>query len=646
MKKRILLVNPSYQKETRWVTDDDTHAQMGHDMLPLGLATVAALTPEEYEVQIWDEPVRGRIEDGTTFAHEYDLVGITGYRAHLSRAAEVADLFRKRGLTVCGGGPGVSGSPDRCRDDYDVLFIGEAELTWPRFLRDWEAGRYKSEYRQIEKIDLAQSPMPRWDSIAGDIPQYAVGCVQTTRGCPFDCEFCDVIYLYGRKQRHKTVGQVIEEVKVLAKLGMSSIFFCDDEFMGNPKYAKELLRALIPVNNSFKRPLTYSTQLTMNLSRDDEMLRLIADANFYLVFLGVETPNKASLKETGKYQNIRPDLLGDIHKILSYGVGIRAGTIVGFDHDDKDIFDIQYDFIQKACLPSVSLNMLKAAIGTRLWTRLRREGRILDLTAVLGEGLARVYTNIIPKRMTRVELMQGFRGLAARIYDWQSFAERMCGWVSLIKRPPDVPDVPMDPSEVARLGKSLSNDESERRVIDDIMDHTRETCPRMVRRVRELVIQHARYRSTVLVLLEQMDQQIERELAGKISFKQDTRPVPIPESFRQAFDRQVFPATYKRVYLNLDDKSAIPEATTEVFVDFLARWGEEFNELEKHHFTFLDELADRTCAKFNGVEPQSFHPVADGEVPMAQVKRMRLSEDVLKSVEQELVRLGQAGAAA
>ena len=641
----ILLVNPFYQKETRWVTDDDAHAQMGHDMLPLGLATVAALTPDRHHVQIWDEPIRGHLTEETEFERIPDVVGITGYRAHLARAAEVAALFRKKGIPAVIGGPGASGSPDRCEGLYDVIFVGEAEETWPQFLEDFESRRHQPVYRQIQKPDLAASPLPRWDSIVEDFPKYAVGCVQTTRGCPFDCEFCDVIYLYGRRQRHKPIENVLEEIKCLERLGMKSIFFCDDEFVGDPPYAKALLRALIPLNNSFARPLTYSTQLTMNVSKDEEMLELIADANFNLIFIGVETPNKESLKETGKFQNIRTDLLGDIHKILSYGVGIRAGTIVGFDHDDTTIFDEQFEFLQKAFLPSLSLNMLKAAIGTRLWTRLRREGRVLDLTKVVGHKLARVYTNIVPARMTRVELMTGFRSLMERVYGWEAFAERMCGWMANVRRQPRVPMTPVDDQQAEGLPAALRVEPEGEKAIREIFAATRTHAPFMMHRVREFVIQHARYRASVKDLLAQMDEQIRLEAAGQVRFELDERPVPIPAGFQTAFDRRIFPPVYRRAFLNLDNKKQLPEALTEVFVDFLARWGDTFTEFDEHHVTFLEELTDRTCAKFRGVPGPEFVPVTEGDVPMKDVVRSRLSEDVIKSVEQELVKLICAGRA-
>ena len=167
-------------------------------MTPLHLATIAALTPDEYEVDIWDEGARGEIDDSTDLGGPVDLVGITGYIAHIPRAIELAGVFQRRGLTVAIGGPGVSGAPELCRGVFDVVFLGEAEITWPRFLQEWKQGTHRNEYRQVERPDLSTSPAPRWDSVTADIKRYRIAGVQTTRGCPYDCEFCDVIHLASR----------------------------------------------------------------------------------------------------------------------------------------------------------------------------------------------------------------------------------------------------------------------------------------------------------------------------------------------------------------------------------------------------------------------------------------------------------------
>lgn len=645
MKKRILLVSPSASNEALWVTgDEELRGWAMNNFVPLGLATVAALTPDDrFEIQIWDELIHGLL-DGDGYARlpwRPDLVGVTGYKAHITRCVQVGRVFRGHGIPVAIGGPGVSASPGDYREHFDYLFIGEAEKTWPSFLGDWVDGKAKTEYRQIEQLDLSISPEPRWDSIAADLPKYAFGGVQTTRGCPFDCEFCDVIYLYGRRARHKPIPQVLEEVRRLAVLGFHTVFFADDEFIGDRKYTKELLRELIPLNNSFAQPLTFSTQVTMNLSRDDELLELMADANFDLVFIGVETPNKESLRETHKMQNIRQDLVGDVRKILSYGMSIRAGMIVGFDHDGLDIFDIMYDFIQAAYLPSLAINMLKAPLGTRLWARLRLEGRVVSLENLAGKGHPRTYTNIVPKGMSRAELVEGYGRMIERLSRWEAFGERVRGFVTNFRRVPQVREEPLPFDDVRGLAQRLGVDAEAAAIIDGLLALTAERAPFLLRRVKRLIVQHAAYRRTLVKLQEQIIRQVELERTPGIEFDLDNRAIALPAAFREAYHK-MFPEVHRRVWLNLEDRSRAPEALAEVFVDFLVRWADSFTGLEPYHLTFLKELSDRTCAKFNGVPPDSFEPVEaiDGlEIP--NVKRTRLGDDVLRTVDQELLRFVQ-----
>ena len=216
--KKILLITPDFTPEetrVRSIAGGLSSLKFMPQktfMAPLGLATVAALTPDDIDVDIWDEAVHGLITDETDFGKDYDLVGVTGYINHLLRVKRLGELFRRRGIPVAVGGPGVSSAPELYRNGFDILFVGEAEYTWPQFIAEWTAGQFRSEYRQVEKLDMTQSPLPRWDKVAADLKQYICGGVQTTRGCPFDCEFCDVIYIYGRQARHKSIEQVLQEV--------------------------------------------------------------------------------------------------------------------------------------------------------------------------------------------------------------------------------------------------------------------------------------------------------------------------------------------------------------------------------------------------------------------------------------------------
>ena len=211
---------------------------------PADLTTVAALTPANHQVDIWDEAIHGILKSPSDLRRRYDIIGVGGYSADRERTIEIGRLMRGLGVPVVVGGVGVTGEPERYRDDFDVLFIGEAEYTWPRFIADFESGKYKAEYRQVGRVEMTDSPRPRWETIATDIEYYAWGVVQTTRGCPFDCEFCDVITLFGRKPRHKTVEQVLDEVRDLERMGVVSIMLSDDNVYGDKAYYKPLFREL------------------------------------------------------------------------------------------------------------------------------------------------------------------------------------------------------------------------------------------------------------------------------------------------------------------------------------------------------------------------------------------------------------------
>ncbi|MFQ6041146.1 MAG: radical SAM protein, partial [Candidatus Poribacteria bacterium] len=514
-------------------------------ILPLHIATIAALTPDEIEVDLWDEPVHGQLDESTELPN-YDLVGITGYTAHLPRAKAISQMFRKRSIPVAVGGSGVSAAPKRYRDDFDILFIGEAELTWPKFIADWKAGSYREEYRQITKPDISLSPLPRWDSIEKKMKNYLAGAVQTTRGCPFDCEFCDVIYLFGRRSRHKPIDRVLQEVVTLQRFGMERIFFSDDNFVGNPRYTKDLLRELIPLNNSFRKKITFSTQLSINVAKDDELLQLLADANFGSFFIGIETPNKESLRETNKFHNLHANLVEDCRKIQSYGLPITATMIVGFDHDTPEIFDQHFEFIQEACLPNPGINILGAMAGTRLWNRLRKEGRLLR-----ADRPSKVAVNIIPKGMTRAELFSGYLDLLERTYNWQNFAARVKGMVSGVKRQPKVPKKKLRWKRFFQALRFLrSVDKDARRAIFDIRRHTRKHAPFMMDKVFSLIATQYLHVAKLQSLRETLCKQISLEESVDIEQFIDRTDVLVPEGFKTAY-KDIFEEIHKHVHLGL-----------------------------------------------------------------------------------------------
>lgn len=387
---------------------------------PLGLLTLAGLTPPEFRVTVCDENAGERVDYDT----DARIVGITGYIIQMPRVFAIADKFRARGKTVVLGGPLANLLPDLCRNHCDVLFEGEAEYTWPRFLREFAADKAANHYVEHEKIHLPDSPVPR---LSAAKRPYAQGIVQCTRGCPFTCEFCDIIVMYGRKMRFKPVEQVLTEVQAWADKGATYLFFADDNFVGHRAYAKELLRGLIQWNRKHGTPLSFHTQASIDMVRDEELLALLRDANFYSVFVGVESPRKASLAETHKSQNERIDMVSAIHKIHSYNMFVSAGMIVGFDQDDVDIFGEQYDFLQAANIPVAMLSVLLAVPKTPLYARLEAAGRIHnadDPSRYVGTSGG---TNFEPLGMTQDELRTGHEELYRRLYAPDAYAERVLG---------------------------------------------------------------------------------------------------------------------------------------------------------------------------------------------------------------------------
>jgi len=384
----------------------------------LSMPTLAGLTPREHEVTLCDENVRP-----IDFDVEADIVGVTGYIVHHQRMLEIIREFKRRGRFVVAGGPYASLCPEELRPHVDVLFVDEAEETWPGFLRDREAGRWKREYRPAEKPDMTRSPMPRFDLV--DVDQYHAMTIQFARGCPFRCEFCDIIVVYGRKPRMKAVEQVMAEIEECHRLGAKQVFIVDDNFIGNKNVAKELLRAMGEWNRANDYPMLFNTEVSLNVAQDEELLRLLREANVTTLFIGIESPRAHSLQEMRKTQNTRGDLVEDVHRVQSYGIQVQAGMIVGFDADDETIFDEQLRFIQEARIPVSMTGMLQAMPKTPLRERVEKEGRLVDESS----GDQFVFSNIVPKAMTRLQLFRGYRDLIQRLYEYDTFRRRTVDFI-------------------------------------------------------------------------------------------------------------------------------------------------------------------------------------------------------------------------
>jgi radical SAM superfamily enzyme YgiQ (UPF0313 family) len=384
----------------------------------LALPTVAGLTPAPHEVVLCDENV-----EAVDFDTDADVVGITGFVIHKRRIFELAEAFRRRGKLVVAGGPFATLCPEELRGKVDVLFVGEAEYTWPQFVREYEAGLWQREYRRDDKPSMLDSPLPRFDLLKTD--RYRSMAIQFARGCPFSCEFCDIIVMYGRRPRTKSVAQVLAEVEAIHALGVPNIFVVDDNFIGNKKDAKALLVALRAWQEARGYPIEFMTEVSLNVAQDDELLRLMKQARFTTIFIGIESPRKASLAETHKTQNIREDLVTSVHRIQAAGIEVMAGMIVGFDNDDPSIFEEQFRFIQQARIPISMTGMLNALPKTPLHERLRAAGRLIAES--VGDQF--VFTNIVPSGMSRLELYEGYRSLLRRLYGYRAYRSRAMDFI-------------------------------------------------------------------------------------------------------------------------------------------------------------------------------------------------------------------------
>jgi len=643
---RILLVNPAYEHDPTGLprstarTPAARWAPMQMGIMPLAVATIAALTPPAFDVDIWDEAVEGPLDEEYVVGRRYQLAGVTGFINHAGRMNELGRVFRRLGIPAVVGGPGVSSEPELFREQFDVLFVGEAELTWPRFLAEFASGAHRREYRQVDKVDVTVSPVPRWDALRVDA--YSMGCVQTTRGCPFDCEFCDVIYIYGRQARHKIVERVLEEVRLLARRGITRILFCDDNFIGNRRHARELAKGLIALNRSFRRPVAFFTNVTLNLARDTELLHLMADANFCGVFIGIESPSVDSLVEMNKPQNYSVDLMEAVAAIHGCGIIIQSGMIVGFDHDDQTIFDRHFAFLQDSGVPVPMLNLLKAPTGTKLWARLHKAGRVLRNDALRRTSNVEPLSNVLPLRMSMVDLLTGYRDLVTRIRDWRNFESRVRRLVTQVRRRPVVKQ-PLEWRNVTLLAIMLTQMRGRRArwTTLRLLAYTLWHAPFMAERVMGAVAYHSQEELRVPRLQAFLDGELQKLTRGE-PLERERAVFFVPDGFRQDYPG-VFPSLYARVRRGLANKSRTHDALVDVTRDFLARWGSDLDRLEDHHRRFLEELCDRIIAAENGspghgaeADATRFGPGGREAESALDSSVSRLAADVLRCVEQDL----------
>jgi radical SAM superfamily enzyme YgiQ (UPF0313 family) len=392
---------------------------------PLGLLTVAALLPREWKKKLVDMNVTGLTEAHLDWA---DLVFISAMAAQKKSALETIQKCKSKGLKVVAGGPLFT---TQCSefDTVDHLVLNEAEETLADFLSDLENNSARHIYKHQDWPDICKSPSPEWQLI--NMKKYESMSIQYSRGCPFNCEFCDIRILNGKKTRRKSKDQVLAELEALYQKGWrGAVFFVDDNFIGNRAILKKhLLPALINWMDQKKHPFHFYTEVSINLADDEDLIHLMVKAGFDKVFIGIETPHEESLAECNKYTNKNRDMMENIKRIQSYGFEVQGGFIIGFDHDPPSIFEKQINFIQQSGIVTAMVGLLTAVKGTRLYQRLKKENRLLSTSSGNNTDFS---LNFIPK-MNMETLVDGYRKVLRTIYSPKDYYKRVITFLKEFK---------------------------------------------------------------------------------------------------------------------------------------------------------------------------------------------------------------------
>ncbi len=412
---KVLLVYPEFP-DTYWSFKHALAFEGKRSAFPpLGLLTVSAMLPNDWERRLVDMNVETLSDADLNWA---DTVFLSAMLVQKRSLDEVILKCLARGKRIVVGGPYVSAAHEFLTEP-DHIFIGETEATLPQFIRDLESGEAKRIYRAAEKPELSATPIP--DFKLADLSKYSAMSVQFSRGCPFQCEFCDIIEIYGRVPRTKSNEQMLAELDALKKAGWRGmVFVVDDNFIGNKRNVKKFLPDLAEWSRRNRDPFSFVTEASINLADDDTLLGSMRDSGFRRVFLGIETPVEASLKETHKTQNTRRSLLESVAKIQSFGMEVMAGFIVGFDNDPEDIFERQIEFIRESAIPLAMVGLLTALPETQLWRRLEREGRLLKESSGNNTDCT---LNFVPQ-MDAAILVEGYKKILRTIYGSQEYYQR------------------------------------------------------------------------------------------------------------------------------------------------------------------------------------------------------------------------------
>ena len=411
---------------------------------PLGLLTVAGMLPTEWKKHLIDMNVRSLTRKDLEWA---DYVFLSAMIVQQKSAREVISRCNEVGVKVVAGGPLFTAEHEKF-EGVDHFVLNEAEITLQPFLDDLEKGIAKPVYSTDEYADIHTTPVPLWDLV--EAPAYDSMSIQFSRGCPFSCDFCNITALLGHVPRVKTAKQIIAELDGVYATGWRrNIFFVDDNFIGNKKILKtEVLPAIIEWHKG-KDGIKFITEASINLSDDAVLMRLMVEAGFDTVFVGIETPDELSLTECNKSQNKNRDLVASVKRLQRVGLQVMGGFIVGFDSDTPSIFQRQIEFIQKSGIVTAMVGLLQAPIGTQLYARMEKEGRLVDnMTGDNTDGS----TNIIPKMDLNV-LIQGYKGILDQIYSPKFFYERVKTFLKEYK--PSGRTTPIQLQEVLALFRSI-----------------------------------------------------------------------------------------------------------------------------------------------------------------------------------------------
>ncbi len=428
MKKKILLVYPKYN-ETFWSFKKILNIINKKSAFPpLGLITVSAMLPQKWDKKLVDLNFENLTDEDILWA---DFIFISAMIVQKESSEQLIERVHGLGKPVVAGGPLFTTGWENFTH-VDHLFIGEVENIFDGFIQDVEKGTLKKKYVCKTFPDISNSPIPQWDLV--DINKYNSLCIQFSRGCPFNCEFCDIVKLNGRVPRTKTSEQIIAEMEVIyAKGYRGGLFFVDDNFIGNKgKLKKEHLPAIIEWQKKRNFPFSFNTQVSVNLADDQELMQLMSDAGFTAVFVGIETPDPAGLEECSKLQNQNRDLIESVKIMQRMGFEVQGGFIVGFDSDTTNVFQRQIDFIQNSGIVTAMVGVLTALPKTRLYQRLKETKRLLNDTC--ANNTDSLSLNFVPK-MDKEVLMQGYKRIIDNIYAPKMYYDRIKTFIANYKPP-------------------------------------------------------------------------------------------------------------------------------------------------------------------------------------------------------------------